>query len=118
LWQDRGLVFCTQTGTPLDAHNVRRAFRGVTKAVGLGKTWCPRELRHTFVSIMSDNDVPVEKIADLVGHKGTLVTERVYRHQLKPVITKGAETMNTVFSKQKAASAQQAPTAQEETKSA
>jgi len=118
LWQDHGLVFCSQVGTPLDAHNVRRAFRGVTKAAGLGKTWCPRELRHTFVSIMSDNDVPVETIADLVGHKGTLVTERVYRHQLKPVITKGAETMNTVFSKQQAASAQDAPTAQEEAKSA
>ena len=85
------------TGTPLDAHNVRRAFRGITKAAGLGKTWSPRELRHTFVSIMSDNDVPVEKIADLVGHKGTLVTERAYRHQLKPVITRGAETMNAVF---------------------
>jgi hypothetical protein len=66
---------------------------------------------------MSDNDAPVEKIADLVGHKGTLVTEPVYRHQLKPLITKGAETMNTVFSKQDAGSAQQA-TAQEETKSA
>jgi hypothetical protein len=25
------------------------------------------------------------------------VTEKVYRHQLKPVITKGAETMNTIF---------------------
>jgi len=118
LWQDHGLVFCSQAGTPLDAHNVRRAFRGITKAAGLGKTWSPRELRHTFVSIMSDNDVPVEKIADLVGHKGTLVTERVYRHQLKPVITKGAETMNSVFSKQKAATAQQASAAQEETKSA
>jgi integrase len=111
-------VFCSQTGTPLDAHNVRRAFRGITKAAGMGKAWSPRELRHTFVSIMSDHDVPVEKIADLVGHKGTLVTERVYRHQLKPVITKGAETMNTVFSKQEAASAEQAPTAREETKSA
>jgi integrase len=116
-WQDRGLVFCTQTGKPLDAPNVRRAFRGVTKAAGLGKTWSPRELRHTFVSIMSDNNVPVEKIADLVGHKGTLVTERVYRHQLRPVITKGAETMNTVFSKQKAA-AQDASAAKKVTKSA
>jgi integrase len=111
-------VFCSQAGTPPDAHNVRRAFRGITKAAGLGKTWSPRELRHTFVSIMSDNDVPVEKIADLVGHKGTLVTERVYRHQLKPVITKGAETMNTVFSKQKAATARDASAANEETKSA
>jgi hypothetical protein len=91
LGQDHGLVFCSQSGTPLDPRNVRRAFRGITKAAGLGKTWGPRELRHTFVSIMSDSDVPVEKIADLVGHEGTLVTERVYRHQLKPVITKGAE---------------------------
>lgn len=117
-WDDQGLVFCTETGKPLDAHNVRRAFRGVTKAAGLGKTWSPRELRHTFVSIMSDNEVPIEKIADLVGHKGTLVTERVYRQQLKPVITKGAETMNTVFSKQEAATAQDAPAANKEAKSA
>ena len=110
-------MFCSQAGTPLDAHNVRRAFRGITKAAGLGKTWSPRELRHTFVSIMSDNDVPVEKIADLVGHKGSLVTERVYRHQLKPVITKGAETMNAVFSKQKAA-AHDASAERQEAKSA
>jgi integrase len=43
----------------------------------------------------SDNDVPIETIADLVGHKGTSVTERVYRHQLKPVVTKGAATMTS-----------------------
>jgi hypothetical protein len=42
-------------------------------------------------------------IADLVGHAGTTVTEKVYRHQLKPVITKGAETMNTIFKQQKGA---------------
>ena len=67
---------------------------------------------------MSDNGVPIETIADLVGHNGTLVTERVYRHQLQPVITKGAETMNTLFSKQKPADAQDAPTAMKEAKSA
>ena len=48
--------------------NVRRAFRSITKAAGIGEDLTPRELRHTFVSIMSDNDVPMEKIADLVGH--------------------------------------------------
>jgi hypothetical protein len=35
--------------------------------------------------------------ADLVGHKGTSVTERVYRHQLKPTIRKGADTINAIF---------------------
>jgi integrase len=97
LWKDHGLVFCSQVGTPLDASHVRRSFRAITKAAGLGESWTPRELRHSFVSIMSDNGVSIETIADLVGHSSTAVTEEVYRHQLKPVITKGAETMNTIF---------------------
>jgi site-specific recombinase XerD len=55
-------------------------------------------LRHSFVSIMSDNGVSIETIAELVGLCSTAVTEEVYRHQLKLVITKGAETMNTILS--------------------
>jgi hypothetical protein len=50
---------------------------------------------------MSDNGVPIETIADLSG----TVTEEVYRHQLKPVITRGAETMNTIFKQNQANSA-------------
>lgn len=46
---------------------------------------------------MSDQGVPIETIADLVGHAGTSVTEAVYRHQLRPMITKGARTMNIIF---------------------
>jgi len=72
-------------------------FKTITKKAGLAENWTPRELLHSFVSIMSDNGVPIETIADLCGHASTAVTEEVYRHQLKPVITKGAETMNTIF---------------------
>lgn len=96
-WQNNNLVFCTGRGTALDAANVRRGFRLITAKAGLGENWTPRELRHSFVSIQSDSGVPLETIADLVGHAGTAVTEKVYRHQLRPVITKGADTMNTVF---------------------
>jgi len=27
--------------------------------------WTPREMRHSFVSLLSDHGVPLEKIADL-----------------------------------------------------
>jgi integrase len=97
LWHEHSLVFTSQTGKPLDAANVRRSLRRITKRANLGEDWTPRELRHSFVSIMSDNGVSIETIADLVGHASTAVTETVYRHQLKPVITRGAETMNTIF---------------------
>jgi integrase len=101
-WEDNDLVFCTGVGTPLDAANVRRSFRRITKAAGLGTNWTPRELRHSFVSIMSDNGVTIEQIADLVGHRTTIVTQKVYRHQLKPVISAGATAMNAIFSKKSA----------------
>ena len=100
-WQDNNLVFSTRIGTPLSAANVRRSFRSITKAAGIGETWTPRELRHSFVSIMSDNGVTIEDIADMVGHKTTNVTQKVYRHQLKPVITSGATTMNAIFDNQR-----------------
>ena len=102
-WQDNDLVFCTRTGTPLAAGNVRRSFRAITRAAGIREDWTPRELRHSFVSILSDNGVSIEEIADLVGHKTTVVTQKVYRHQLKPVITTGATMMNSILDRQKGA---------------
>jgi integrase len=91
------LVFCTATGRALDAGNVRRFFRAVCTSAGIGPGWTPRELRHTFVSLMSDSDVAVEEIARLVGHASSKVTESVYRHQLRPVLTTGAEKMDTLL---------------------
>jgi integrase len=43
LWQDHGLVFASQAGTPLDASHVCRAFKAITKRAGLGENWTPRE---------------------------------------------------------------------------
>jgi len=92
------LVFVTRTGRPLEARNVRRDFRKVADAAGLvGKEWAPRELRHSFVSLLSDARVPIESISRLVGHRPTTVTETVYRKQLRPVIEGGAEVMDCIF---------------------
>ena len=90
-WVDSGLVFASEVGTELDAANVRRGFRKVAAAAGLdAKEWTPRELRHSFVSLLSDGGVPIEQISRLVGHSGTTVTELVYRKQIRPVVDDGA----------------------------
>ena len=71
-WVDNDLVFATRYGTELDAANVRRAFRTVAAAAGLDASeWTPRELRHSFVSLLSSSGVPIEDIAHLVGHAST-----------------------------------------------
>lgn len=94
------LVFVTRTGRPLEARNVRRDFRKVVDAAGLvGREWAPRELRHSFVSVLSDAKMPVEIISRLVGHRSTMVTETIYRKLLRPVVEGGAEVMNRIFPK-------------------
>jgi hypothetical protein len=45
---------------------------------------------------MSADGVPIEKIARLAGHNRTATTELVYRHELRPVITTGAEVMDRI----------------------
>jgi integrase len=99
LWQENGLVFTSRVGTPLDPSHVRRDFRGaIVDAVGLNaQDWTPRELRHSFVSLLSDNGVPLEEISRLVGHSSTAVTELVYRKQIRPAMQAGATVMDRIF---------------------
>ena len=39
----------------------------------------------------------IELIARLVGHTTTATTEAVYRHELRPVITEGADIIGKAF---------------------
>ncbi|MFI5632210.1 tyrosine recombinase XerC [Streptomyces sp. NPDC051664] len=96
-WSPAGRVFTTRSGEPLDAANVRRDFRAIVVKAGLEPEWTPRELRHSFVSLLSDHGIPLERIAMLVGHSSQATTEAVYRKQLRPVITQGAEAMDEIF---------------------
>ena len=97
-WQDTGLVFTSHLGAALDAGNVRKMFKRICAEAGTGDAWTPRELRTTFVSLLSHQGVSIEEIARLVGHASTRTTEIVYRRELRPVITTGAEIMDQLFS--------------------
>ena len=112
-WSDHDLVFATRTGGALDAANVRREFKAACRAAKIGERWTPRELRHSFVSLMSSSGVPVEEIARLAGHSNTRTTEVVYRRELRPVLTTGAEAMDRLFPNSSApvASSRRRPTA-------
>ena len=72
-------------------------FKRICTEAGTGDSWTPRELRTTFVSLMSHHGVSIEEIARLVGHASTRTTQIVYRRELRPVITTGAEIMDQLF---------------------
>ena len=51
LWQDHGLIFTSEVGTPLDPDNFSHTFSKLAKRAGLGH-WHPHELRHSGASLM------------------------------------------------------------------
>ncbi|MCX5014793.1 tyrosine-type recombinase/integrase [Streptomyces sp. NBC_00555] len=99
-WSTDDLVFPKENGELRTALDVRRHFRRLLGEAGIERPheWTTRELRTTFVSLLSDHGIPIEVIARVVGHSGSNTTERVYRKQLRPVIAEGAEAMDEIFS--------------------
>jgi integrase len=95
-WQEHGLVFPIRLGTLLDPANLRRGLRQVTEAAGLGR-WHPHELRHSAASLLSAAGVPLEEVADVLGHTSRRVTSSVYPHRTTPTVEAAVAPMDRIF---------------------
>jgi integrase len=95
-WQETNLVFCHENASMYTSDALNWRFSKMTRRAGIGH-WHAHEGRHTAVSIMTSNGVPIQEITDTVGHKSTHVTETVYRHVIAPAILGGAAVMDDVF---------------------
>ncbi|MHB1511296.1 MAG: tyrosine-type recombinase/integrase [Acidimicrobiales bacterium] len=60
LWMDRGLIFTSLVGTPIDPDNFAKQFVRLCKTAGLGH-WHPHEARHSAASVMLAQGVPLEE---------------------------------------------------------
>ncbi len=96
-WEDLGFVFPTEVGTPAHPSGMNRKLARVTERAGLGH-WSMTELaRHSAASLLSDAGVPLEQIADQLGHSSTRMLEKHYRHQVKPSIDVAVPVMEELF---------------------
>lgn len=77
-----GLVFTTANGRPIDPHNLRRDVKALGKRIGI-ENLTPYGLRGTATSIAAEAGVPVEELADLLGHTDTTMVMRHYRKRLR-----------------------------------
>jgi integrase len=97
LWQnEHDLVFTSPTGRPTDPSAVRREFRAVVEQADIGDGWTPNMLRHTSASLMADAGVPIEEVADQLGHRDTRMASLHYRHRIRPTVS-GGTTLDAVL---------------------
>jgi integrase len=96
-WAD--LVFVSEAGTPIDPANLRRAFSTVAKKANLGHLR-PYDARHSACSLLCAAGVPLEHVADVLGHESTRMASQVYRHAIAPSVTAAVEPMERLLREQ------------------
>jgi integrase len=78
-WEDNGLVFPSEIGTPLEERNVLRRFQKICASNDLPKLRV-YDLRHTHASLLIHEGVHPKKIAERLGHSSIKLTMDTYGH--------------------------------------
>ena len=90
LWQDKGLIFPTGIGTPMDPRAL-----GIDYDRMIEKSKLPRirlhDLRHTFATIGLGQGVHPKVMSDMLGHSKVSLTLDVYSHALPSFQTEASE---------------------------
>jgi integrase len=93
LWQDHGLIFASEVGTPMDPDNFSHSFSRLCEKAGLGH-WHPHELRHSGASLMLAQGTPLHVVSEVLGHASIAITKDVYGHLLEGDKRAAAESMS------------------------
>ncbi len=80
LWEDHGLVFTTETGSPINPSNLRqRSFAPLLKKAGLPHVRF-HDLRHTCATLLLSQNTHPKFVQELLGHATIAITLDTYSH--------------------------------------
>jgi integrase len=91
-YQDHGLVFCRENGTPLHPNVVTHVFVRLAAQAGLPRIRL-HDIRHSAVTAMLRSGVPVKTVSERVGHASTSFTQDVYAAVLPDMQRDAADRM-------------------------
>ncbi len=95
-WQDHGLIFASEIGTPMDPDHFSHSFSRLCQRAGLGH-WHPHELRHSGALLMLAQGTPLHVVSEVLGHASIAITKDVYGHLLEGDKRAAAESMSRVL---------------------
>jgi integrase len=82
LWEDHGLIFPSEVGTPMSGRNLYRAFKIRAKRASLPQTLRFHDLRHTCATLLLKQGVNPKFVQELLGHADISLTLNTYSHVL------------------------------------
>jgi integrase len=95
-WHDKGLVFATPIGTPIDPRNFFREFKALLERAGL-PDMRPHDLRHSCATLLIAKGVHPRVVMDILGHSQISITMNTYGHVTAAAQRTAAEAMDGLF---------------------
>ena len=71
--------FVSNTGNPMSADAMRKAFKATVRAAGLDERLSPHDMRHTFATDLLDGEADLRSVQEMLGHV-SLSTTQIYTH--------------------------------------
>lgn len=103
-YQDNGLVFATELGTPIEPRNLNRKFYELRAKAGLPDNVNLHALRHTYATRLLEMNEHPKVVQELLGHSQISVTLDTYSHVLPELKKQAAAKLNSLWPKEKAPS--------------
>lgn len=94
-YQDMGYVFTTKNGIPTQINSFNLALKKANERLDepIKKNLTSHIFRHTLVSRLAENKVPLKAIMDRVGHADSKTTIQIYTHVTKKLKANVADVM-------------------------
>lgn len=105
-YQDHGLVFCKEDGTPIDPRVFTKHFQRILVKAGLPKVRL-HDLRHTHASLLLARGVHPKVVQERLGHSSITMTLDLYSHLVPGLQEAAAATLNGLLKKGKSPAEQQ-----------
>ncbi|HFU4360941.1 TPA: tyrosine-type recombinase/integrase [Streptococcus suis] len=94
-YRDMGYIFTTKNGVPIQTNSFNLALKKANERLEkpIQKNLTRHIFRHTLVSRLAENNVPLKAIMDRVGHADAKTTTQIYTHVTKKLKANVAEIM-------------------------
>lgn len=79
LFKPESYFFINRLGKPMSTQSVRLLIHRYAKLAGIVKNITPHTFRHTFATLLLEEDVDIKYIQNLLGHS-SIVTTQIYTH--------------------------------------
>ena len=99
-YKDMGFIFVSANGIPIHKSSIGKLMKNANATLKkpINKPLHPHILRHTLISTLAENNIPLKAITQRVGHKDNgKTTMEIYTHVTKNIKSKVVDVLDKIY---------------------